>query len=713
MALMAVVYLVFKKFIDEFGKDLYAYVKGLVKRPPPPEKPLQRPPEPDPFVGRVSELEEILSQLESKAVVRLAGPGGVGKSTIVAKVVWTLLPERKPFETFSDGVLFHDFYHSPEAEQAFTTFATAFKEPLSGGGAESAARRVLSEKNALIVLEGCEQAKDIEKVLSVRGKCKVIMTSWVATPDSIVIGPLPEDDAKSLLARYSDLDESTSSFGEITDLVGCLPLALKIVGETIRFRNEPPGVLLEALQRSPLQALTPEDRQQKSIIVLLERNIARLGDDLIEALNLIGALAFSPIPIKSFHRLMNRNTDLDASYKIVGALKRESIVNFVTHAGKEEQSFQVSHVLMYVYIQEHSRKSINRPSLLSELLRDYTELFDAIRREDPVTSDVAGVLHREAAHVVQIVRQASRENEMLEPAFALVASASDHFLFSGCWSEAADLLKFGVEVAKSKERFHEEGTFRYELGKAYRSLGKYPEARKELTYALLLQRKLNNRNAIAKCLDELGNVSEDLGHLKEAVKFHGDSLKLHTDEENLTGIAKSSCNLGTAYMGIKQFKAALRNYRRALQLFRDLKDKRGETSALGNIGLLHQKNNEHEAAFKKLQTAHAIAKAIKARPMEAALLTDLGIVYAALNQKQKARESYEAACVIQEEIGDSIGRLKTEWNLGLLVAETNPIQAVKLMGPYVAHLERIRHPLTASKRNELDQISAKIIDRWH
>ena len=135
--------------------------------------PLQRPPRVEHFTDRKKELAQLLEDLQPGRVATLCGPGGIGKTALAAEAVWSLAPENEPSERFPDGILFYSFYGKPDPALALEHIALSYGEEPRPSPKE-AALRVLSGKHALLILDGTEEAEDLQTVLDVRGRCGVL-----------------------------------------------------------------------------------------------------------------------------------------------------------------------------------------------------------------------------------------------------------------------------------------------------------------------------------------------------------------------------------------------------------------------------------------------------------------------------------------------------------------------------------------------------------
>lgn len=168
--------------------------------------PLQLPPRAPYFTGREKELAELVEELAPGKVITLCGPGGIGKTVLSAEAVWQLTGggTRAP-EKFPDVVLFHSFYGKPDVDQALEYLARAYGEE-ARPTPQDAARRALAGRQALLILDGAEEADDLSRVLAVRGGCGVLVTSR-SRGDALEmlceIDPLECEGAAELLVAWS------------------------------------------------------------------------------------------------------------------------------------------------------------------------------------------------------------------------------------------------------------------------------------------------------------------------------------------------------------------------------------------------------------------------------------------------------------------------------------------------------------------------------
>ena len=241
--------------------------------------PLQLPRRDKYFQDRVSERTWLLAHLQPGHIVTLCGSGGMGKTALVAEVLWTLAPTNTLPEAFPHGIVFHTFYGRPETAVALEQLARTFGEDPLPTPAQ-AAQRALSGKRALLVLDGAEEADNLEQVLAVCASCAVLVTSRrrsdAADPALLLeLQRLPQHEAVAVVQAWLAQHQTKATVIErIVQLVGGLPLALRLAGSYLALHHDEAEDYLARLEEDLWGALDQGSSSHKSVPSLLARSVA-------------------------------------------------------------------------------------------------------------------------------------------------------------------------------------------------------------------------------------------------------------------------------------------------------------------------------------------------------------------------------------------------------------------------------------------------------
>jgi tetratricopeptide (TPR) repeat protein len=632
---------------------------------PPDRPPLQRPPRAEHFTGREEELAQLLADLQPGRAVTLCGPGGVGKTALAAEAIWILAPGDDPPERFPDGILFHSFYTQPQADLALEAIARAYgEEPRPTP--RDAARRALSGRTALLVLDGAENADDLGAVLEVTGGCGVLITGQRhgdAPSEWQDIAPLPEPEAIQLLQAWGGeraADEAAAR--RICELVGGLPLAVRLAGRYLAHREEEAADYLAWLEETPLTALDHGQRQRDSVPMLLVRSLERVSVEARDALAVVGVLALAPFS----REVMAAALDVSPAQasRILGELVNYGLVLRI------EERYQASHALVHTY----ARRRSDTPGEVIERLAAYYDVFG--REQSQLGLGGYQALDVERPHVMALLSRCV-ESEAWQEVISLAWAIGDHggyFDIRGRWADWITTLNAGLTAARALVLHREESYFLGNLGVAYSNLGQVERAIEYHKQALAIAREVGDRRSEGYQLGNLANVYHDLGQMERAIECHQQALAIARviDDRYVEGSTLN--NLGLAYSALAQVEQAIGYYEQAVIIAREIGDRRGEGHRLGNLGAAYGDLGQMERAIEYYEQALTIAREIGERAGEGADLGGLGNAYRTIGQVERAIEYYQQALTIAREIGDRRGEANRLGNLGLAYSELGQVE---------------------------------------
>ncbi|MFE7776501.1 ATP-binding protein [Streptomyces sp. NPDC057445] len=129
------------------------------------------------FIGRVRERGELAEAVKAHRQVNAVGPGGVGKTRLALAVAAELAGD------FADGVWFVDLVPITDPGRVGAAVAAAVgvgEQP--GRGIDESVLAALADRQALLVLDNCEQVRDgvapfLERLLAACPRLRVLTTS--------------------------------------------------------------------------------------------------------------------------------------------------------------------------------------------------------------------------------------------------------------------------------------------------------------------------------------------------------------------------------------------------------------------------------------------------------------------------------------------------------------------------------------------------------
>jgi predicted ATPase/class 3 adenylate cyclase len=200
------------------------------------------PVQPTPFVGRESELAEVLALLDLHRIVTLTGPGGSGKTRLALQAA------AESVEQYGDGVWFVSLAAVRDPKLIEPTIARVV------GGPDL--REFLAGKRTLLVLDNLEQLLPDAATIVARVDAHILATSRsrlnIAAEQEFPVPALPLDDAAALFTqRARQLEprfEPDAAVRQIAERLDGLPLPLELAAARVKVLT--PAQILERLGRS-------------------------------------------------------------------------------------------------------------------------------------------------------------------------------------------------------------------------------------------------------------------------------------------------------------------------------------------------------------------------------------------------------------------------------------------------------------------------------
>ena len=616
------------------------------------------PRQPNLFVGRERELDEISGLLRDEGVrlLTLTGPGGAGKTRLALQAAAELL------DAYPDGIYVVSLAAVTDAGQAPGAIATTLGLRETGG--QTAREQLLgwfAEKRMLLILDNLEQLSDIApfvgELLAAAPGVTVLATSRaplrLRAEREYPIPPLPlppegvaaesvdvtrfgavrlfVDRAHAVKPDFRLNETNAKSVSEIVRRLDGLPLAIELAAARIRLFT-PQAMLARLEKRLPLLTGGARDLPERQRAL---RETIAWSYDLLQ-----------PNDREVFRRLalFAGGMTLEAAGAVGGQPDELDVLSSVERL--------VEHSLLQVQVQVQAQLDVETGDADSPRYRMLETIREYGRERLAAAGELDDAGSRHAAFFLQLAERAAPELDGPSQGVWLDRIAAEH-----------DNLNVALEWASDRQ---EATALRLAavLWPFWEARGHYSEGRAWLE-RVLARDVPAPKPALAAALLGAGSIARMQGDSRRAVELLERALTLWQEVGDRQSAARTLMTLGHVADRQGDMTAAAARFEEALAIGREIGDTALVGAALGNLGLVADQQGAYTLAVARYEEALALFRQLGNRRREASVLDNLGIVARAEGRLAEATDFYEAALVVRREIGDAWGIAATLGNLGV------------------------------------------------
>jgi CHAT domain-containing protein/Tfp pilus assembly protein PilF len=216
-------------------------------------------------------------------------------------------------------------------------------------------------------------------------------------------------------------------------------------------------------------------------------------------------------------------------------------------------------------------------------------------------------------------------------------------LFSAGQSQAAiDKYQQALVIARKIPNRQRTGKLLQDIGLAYSTKEQYQKALDFYQQALIIWRETSNLAAEGTTLDSIGVAYFRQGQYTKALAAHQQALEMSQKLKRPVGVGLALANIGTTYTKQGKYAEALALYRQALENFQQVDDNAMQGRVLDKMGLTYAEQGNYEEALKTYEKALlSFTKGAIAGSITGGTLKNIGLVYASKGEYQKALSYYE------------------------------------------------------------------------
>ncbi|MGW4145046.1 ATP-binding protein [Streptomyces albogriseolus] len=648
------------------------------------------------FVNRVNELTG-LDDLHPRAddergdgpavVAAITGGPGVGKTALALH--WAHRVRRH----FVDGDLYIDMrgYNSGNAlgpEQALTSFlrglgVEADRIPIDEQECAALFRSMVYGKKILIFIDNVSSVKQIRQVIPASRSSLVLITSrnrlsgLVAREGAarVTLDVLSPQESVRLLREVigpSRVDAEPDAARRVAELCGCLPLALRVVGERAAGRSLLSlGELVDELvqEQDFLDALADQEDELSDVRAVFSWSYRALPEDSRRAFRLLGLhegkvlcvdsaaalLAVTPavarrrlVELANVHLLQETARD---RYRMHDLLRSYAVELLSAEEPREERTRAVRRGLTWYLLSADAGRRAILPRSRSLHLVPAGDGVRPVERFDEA-ADAVRWFDTERENLLAALGQAVAWGQY-DIAWMLPAVASGFFELSAHWSDWKHVHELGLDAARLVGNQLGEAFHLMCLGDVHWRSGAYEVAVENYRAAVELSRGIDDLWTLGFSLRGLGLVALEQGDPDAEAQTHFEAaLSVFREHGDRRGEGMSLLSLAECARGREEHAEAAVFCRRALGIFREIGDRWSE--AWGALPLADSLSELGELpdAEDHLARALAVFREFTDRRSEASVLRRLGDVSSARGEPHAARRFWTQAAVLYEELGD-------------------------------------------------------------
>ncbi|MCI5181876.1 MAG: tetratricopeptide repeat protein [Candidatus Electrothrix sp. AW1] len=559
--------------------------------------PLQRSQQAQHLVGREKLLNRVLATLQPGKVVTLCGPGGIGKTALAARVAWELATEQEAPALIPDGLVFYSFYGRKDVGLAFDHLLRSYLDEAQENGPEAVCR-LLANKQALIILDGAEEADDLPAVLRCCGGCGVLITSRKRSdaPGKLLkvkrLDKLPAEEAFRL---YSGTTADKATVQAVCQQLGGWPLALRIAGHYLCKTDESAADYLRWLETEPLKELGDGKHQQENAALLLRRSVEQVSLKGQFVLNIIGTLALAPFterPVTFFIKTFNYSTPWEFCKWVKRRIAHRrtwllhytdkdsrfcrKVLNELVDFGlleKRNEGWQVSHALIYVYVR--SKIPLNR-----WLLKGLAQFYIVFAQEQSKLGlEGYARLDGERVHYLRLIA-VCLDGELWQEVKGLAGAMWEYLDRQGHWTEQLAALEMNLTAVRKAGDRWDEALCLNNLGYTCQHRGEFEQALAWYEQCLPAWRELGDREKEGITLSNIGLIYNDLGRCEQALNQYQQILSIQQEVGDREGEGRTLNNIGLVYFNQAEYDQAAQYFEQCLLIHREVGNKALEGASL-------------------------------------------------------------------------------------------------------------------------------------
>jgi DNA-binding SARP family transcriptional activator/predicted negative regulator of RcsB-dependent stress response len=677
--------------------------------------PAQLPADAPDFTGRAEQLERIRQTLGvarpdgdcGMRIVVLAGPGGMGKTTLALRAAHRLRDD------YPDGQLYLDLQGVRDRPREPEELLRRLLRDLGAGPADPPAdlsacaaqyRTLTSGRRLLIVLDDVRDAAQVRPLLPGSATCGVLITSRTRLADLpgaelLDLAPLSGAEGRDLLGRIvgpGAVGAENAAADRIVTACAGLPLALRIVAA--RAASRPPGTLGRLAdrlgdERRRLSELTVGDLAVSASFQLgYDNMLTGAGDaDLARVFRILSTLRVPYFGVDEAAAAAGHPPE-----RTEALLDELGRLHLLEQHAADRYHF---HELLRLFGRERSRETDPEgaaPAAIARVFAYHARMIghaDALlrpRREagpataadpQPFADTRAAIAWLEEHHgaIIGAAHQAAEDAAVSPSALAEFLTALRGYLQRrGHWLDWERLADASLRAAAAVADQRAMAISELELGTVLSCQHRSEEAVTRLKRSAQLYAAAGDRTGQSRALNNMSVVLTDLGRYDDAAPRLLEALAIQESADDERGACISLNNLARLHLMRKEYPEALYHSEQAIVRTRAARMPVLTGVAFNILGLIHCAEQRYAEAVDAQTESLRLSREQGDREREAFALVDLSDAGRHAGRYREAVTWAEQALVVRRQLSDTHGEARALERLGDALHEAGEVERARV-----------------------------------
>ncbi|MDY7232832.1 tetratricopeptide repeat protein [Hyalangium rubrum] len=635
------------------------------------------------FLGRVDEFAALREALTDDATpcIVVAGPGGIGKTSLVHQFVAT-----EARALFAEAAWLDASALTSELSRVAMRFGWKAEAHLrTVSEANRYLAQTLHEKPVLLIIDNVDPQHvnmNLGEIPVPGGRCRTLITTRAAIlhedlgkpAQALTLGLWDNKTCRTYLRKVAAALNTTpdAELDALAQFVGNLPLALRLLARLLLRPGATPNRVLASLHSKPLYTLDSVAKgDDRGIAATLLASCEGLSQDQWRVLHamsacakatcepVVAAVAALPeqVVANALAELAQRSL-IDFSFDAPRRWGMHDLVRLFMINKPEAPEVSATH-LSFVRTHLEAHKDPSDWQALESQLPEVLWALDRLLVTDgegarEVLAAVREHLMRRGKYG-EIIDYYTRLLKLLPPESASLAEAQGDLGY--CYRRLGDLSKalhfsqYSLTISERLGNIEYQANALGNLGLCYRRLGDLPKAIDHSLRALALEERLGRLDRQANALGNLGLYYRSLEKPAQALEYHQRAWKLDEQLGRLEGQANALTNIGLCYGMLGEIEKALDHHQRSFAIDTGLGRLGGQATSLGNMGLCYKELGDLEKAIAHYQQALELDERLGRYEGQANHLSNRGDCYLQMNRSIDAENNYRLAIKLYKQMG--------------------------------------------------------------